>query len=309
MKRGIYILGNNRVRENAIALLNSIRLYDREIPVYLVPFDDQYQELLASLQPKGVELFPNLDKIQQLSQKMKAWFPEGFFSGKSSLNKLRKFNFWLGPLDEFLYIDTDIVVFEKVADILDYLSEYEFLCCDFQHKGGLKNIFNPVVREKEIFTDSDLQYVFNSGLFASRKNIISESRMDEILQECSNHREYFDFTNRIVDQPLLNYMVLKCTSKRLNLVRVPGCNAGSWAGSSHFQQVEPGVLYDGNRRLKYLHWAGRRPKDAYQEIWEYYRYMYEPKPEPVKVPFWQQIWTSTKHNIKTNLQALLKRSS
>ncbi len=299
MKRGIYILGNDRVQENAIALLNSIRLYDPDVPVYLVPFNDQYQQLLASLQPKGVELFPNLDKIEELSQNMANWFPEDFFPVKRSLNKLRKFNFWLGPLDEFLYIDTDIVVFDTISDILDYLSEYEFVCCDYQHKRGLKDVFNPIVREKGIFTDSDLQDIFNSGLFASRKDAISESQIAEVLQECGSHREYFDFTNGIVDQPILNYMVLRCTSKRLNMVGIPGYDAGSWAGSSHFQQLEPGVLYDGEQRLTYLHWAGRKPEVAYKEIWEYYRYMYEPKPEPVKVPFWKQMWSSTKQTIKS----------
>ena len=38
MNRGIYIVGNDRVVENAIALLNSIRSYDPEVLVFLIPF-------------------------------------------------------------------------------------------------------------------------------------------------------------------------------------------------------------------------------------------------------------------------------
>jgi hypothetical protein len=303
MKRGIYILGNDWVKEDSIALVNSIRYYDPDVTIYLVPFNDQYQQLLECLQPKGVELFPYLDKIEELSQTMADLFPEDFFPVKHGINRLRKLNFWLGPLDEFLYIDTDIVVFDKIVDILQYLSEYEFLCCDYQHKGDLKNVFDRSIRELGIFTNSELQDVFNGGFFASRKNIVSEFGIEEILKECIKYRAYFDNTNAWGDQPILNYLVLKCTSKRLNLVRVAGYDMGSWAGSSHFQQLEPGVLYDGEQRLKYLHWAGTKP-DAYREIWEYYRYMYEPKPEPTKVPLWQQMWSSTKQKFKN----VLKRS-
>jgi hypothetical protein len=66
--------------------------------------------------------------------------------------------------------------------------------------------------------------------------------------------------------------------------------------------LEPGVLYDGEQRLTYLHWAGIKPEVAYKEIWEYYRYMYEPKPEPAKVSFWQQMWSNTKQKLKNVLK-------
>ena len=44
MNRGIYIVANDRVIENAITLLNSIRYYDPEVTVYLIPFNENYQE-------------------------------------------------------------------------------------------------------------------------------------------------------------------------------------------------------------------------------------------------------------------------
>lgn len=43
MSRGIYITANDKALEQGIALLNSIRKYDRDTPIILIPYDDNYQ--------------------------------------------------------------------------------------------------------------------------------------------------------------------------------------------------------------------------------------------------------------------------
>jgi hypothetical protein len=45
MSRGIYIVGNDRVIDNAIALLNSIRAYDPDTPIVMIPYNNQYQAI------------------------------------------------------------------------------------------------------------------------------------------------------------------------------------------------------------------------------------------------------------------------
>jgi hypothetical protein len=299
MSRGIYIVANEKVGENAIALLNSIRYYDPEVPVFLIPFNDDYQNLAATLTQKhNVQIFPDLEFLNQFTNKIGEIFDRDFLALP---NKMRKLVAWFGPLDEFLYIDTDIIVFEKIANVLDYLSEYGFICCDYHHAGrGLQDIFSPDIREKGIFTEEQLSDVFNSGFWASKKGAISETQMYELLRECSQHREYFDFSRQVTDQPILNYIILKAIPKRLNLVKIPGGGAGSWAGSKHFQEKDR-ALYDGEKRLQYLHWAGiaMKPGAPYQEIWEYYRYLNEPKPTQTSTAqtsnFWQQMIAKVKN--------------
>ena len=74
---------------------------------------------------------------------------------------MRKLVQWFGPLDEFLYIDTDIVVFEPIVNILDYLLTSDFICCDYHHSGrGLADIFSPLVREQRIFYGSSVKRCF-----------------------------------------------------------------------------------------------------------------------------------------------------
>ena len=136
--------------------------------------------------------------------------------------------------------------------------------------------------EDKIFTEEQLQDVFNSGWWASKKNLFTENELYETFAECAGHTEYFDFSEKTTDQPIFNYIVLKHISRRLNLVRLPeGKGPGSWAGSPHFQQegdrlIDPKV----GKPVQYLHWAGFRiePGCPYWDIWEHYRYLGEAKP-------------------------------
>lgn len=276
MSRGIYITANDRATNQSIALLNSIRCYDPETPVVLIPYDDSYHGVAQVLSERfGVTVYEDLGFIDRLSRQLYDIFGEGFFARP---NQFRKQACWFGSFDEFLYIDTDIVVFEKIADNLSYLAEADFICCDYQHAGGIGNVFTQQVLEQKIFTESECRDIFNGGFWGSKKNRITEADLYAVFHECAAHPEYFDFSQKTSDQPIINYMVLKRISKRFNIVRRPGKSPGNWAGSPHFL-VQGDRLIDSNvnQPLQYLHWAGIKiqPGCPYWEIWKHYRYLNE----------------------------------
>jgi hypothetical protein len=295
MSRGIYIVANDRVYDPAIALLSSLRLHNPDIPVYMVPFDQNYEQIGAVLSENfEVQLFPDLSFLEQLTQDIADIFPRDFLKLP---NKMRKLAVWFGPLDEFVYIDTDILLFQSIQTSLDYLQNADFFACDFQQKGrGLAEVFTQTVVEQNLFTETQLQDVFNSGFWGGRKGIFTYEQMLEILQECGEHREYFDFSTGTTDQPILNFLVLKAVERRLNITKVNPNEPGSWAGSSHFEEKER-LLYDGDRPLRYLHWAGTpmRPGGPYWDLWQFYRFQRVSQPlknlpavAPVKG--WQRVW-------------------
>ena len=302
MNRGIYITANDKVTEQAIALLKSIRVYDSDTPVVLIPYDDNYQKIAEILGNSfGVKVYEDLEFIDRLSNKLHQSFGDKFFARP---NQFRKQACWFGPFDQFLYIDTDIVVFEKIIDNLNYFSEYDFLCCDYQHGGGIRNVFSPQVLENQVFTEDDLKDIFNGGFWASKKNLLSEQDLYDTFAECAAHPEYFDFSQKTSDQPIINYMILKRIPRRFNIVRRPGKGPGNWAGSGHFKYegdrlIDPNV----NQPLQYLHWAGIRiePGCPYWETWEHYRYLNEAKPtytpeaSPVKT---KNFWKKMKDKVK-----------
>jgi Mannosyltransferase putative len=280
-RRGIYITANDKVMDHAIALLKSIRQYDAETPVVLIPYDDNYAAIAERLgQQFGVTLYPDLEFIDRLSRHLFEIFGRDFFARP---NQFRKQACWFGEFDEFLYIDTDIVVFEKIIDNLNYLKDYDFLACDYQHLGGIKNVFTSKILEDGIFTEADLRGIFNGGWWAAKKGAVQEADLYESFSECAKHPEWFDFSQKTSDQPIINYMILKKVAKRFNIVQREGGAPGSWAGSTHFMPDGDDRLYDPtcDQALQYLHWAGIRiePGCPYWEIWAHYRYLNEVMPK------------------------------
>ncbi|MGD1904896.1 MAG: Npun_R2821/Npun_R2822 family protein [Leptolyngbyaceae cyanobacterium] len=272
LNRGVYIVANDRVADNAIALLSSLRIHDPDLPVFMIPFDGEYHYVADVLKRYyQVELFPDLDFLEAFTEKIGEIFPRDFLKLP---NKMRKLSAWFGPLQDFLYIDTDIILFRPVSEVLDFLRETDFLTCDFHHKGrGLNDVFSTKILDLGIFSDQELKDVFNSGFWGSRKGLISLDEMSSLLAECAKHREYFDFSSGTTDQPVMNYLVLKSMRRRLNLTRKVENEPGSWGGSSHFTERK-NILFDGDRSLRYLHWAGTpmRVGGPYRKLWEYYRF-------------------------------------
>ncbi|MBW4596417.1 MAG: methionine synthase [Brasilonema angustatum HA4187-MV1] len=306
MNRGIYIIANDKVTDHAIALLNSIRLHDKETPIVMIPYDENYHNIADTLgKYYGVQIYEDLDFIDRLSIKLHEVFGNKFFARP---NQFRKQACWFGPFDEFLYIDTDIVVFEKIIDNLNYLNQYNFLCCDYQHAGGITNVFTPKVLEEKVFTKDEVKDIFNGGFWGSKKNLISEQDLYETFAECAAHPEYFDFSQKTSDQPIINYMLLKRIPSRFNIVRREGKAPGNWGGSHHFQ-TQGNILIDPlvNQPLQYLHWAGIRiePGCPYWEIWEYYRNLNPALPPAVfpEKPKKSQ-WEQTLENLKNQLRKI-----
>ncbi len=306
MNRGIYIIANDKVTDHAIALLNSIRLYDQETPIVMIPYDDNYHNIAKILSKHyQVRIYEDLEFIDRLSRKLHESFGGKFFARP---NQFRKQACWFGPFDEFLYIDTDIVVFEKIIDNLNYLSQVDFICCDYQHLGGIQNVFTAKILEEKIFNENQLQDIFNGGFWGSKKNLISEQDLYETFAECAANPEFFDFSQKTSDQPIINYMLLKRIPRRFNIVRREGKAPGNWAGSPNFQ-TQKHILFDPtvNQPLQYLHWAGIRiqPSCPYWEIWEHYRNLNPAlPPADIPAPVRKNQWESKLDNLKKQLRQL-----
>src|SRR6476469_3104982 len=146
--------------------------------------------------------------------------------------------------------------------------------------------FHPLSKNR-ISLPSPSFKMYSTAVFGlPEKELLQNRKCMIFLRECSQHREYFDFTQNVTDQPLLNYIILKLIPKRCNLVKDSATEPGSWAGSKHFQEIDY-VLYDKGKRLKYLHWAGIQIKSGspYWKLWKHYRYLNEEQPNLVQKIF------------------------
>lgn len=175
MTRGIYFMANDRVLDYAIALVNSIRAFDTQTPIVMIPYSKPYTAAAKTLtRLPGVELYDDRRRLQRLMRQVRRIFGPYFFPRPENF---RKQFCWFGPFDEFLYLDADIIVFDRVIDMLASLSECDFLCYSDQHLGGITHVFSPKVIEDRVFTTAELQDVFNAGFWASRKGLFSEASL------------------------------------------------------------------------------------------------------------------------------------
>lgn len=271
MNRGIYIMANDTVIEQTKALLNSIRHFDKETPIILIPYDEKYQSVATTLKESyGVTLYEDVPFIEKLSTGIVKEFPDNFIPRP---NQFRKQACWFGPFEEFLYIDTDIVVFEKIIDVLSYIKEKDFLCCDYQHKGGVRNVFTESAIKKNFIKQDDIKDIFNAGFWGGRRNAITEREILETASECAANLSCLDFSQKTSDMPIFNYMVIKKIAQKVNLTHL-GSEPGSWAGMPHFIKNDS-LLVDPNCNipLRYIHWAGIKiqPGCPYWDAWKYYR--------------------------------------
>lgn len=275
MVDGIYILANTTVTRLAMGLMNSIRRHDPDVPVMLIPYDEQAGPVARILARSfGVRPFPDIEWLDEMHRRILSFFPSGLFL-KSG--KLRKFACWFGPFDRFLYLDCDLVVFDRVIGAVNYLDRADFLWCDYQYRLSSDFFAWPSAFEAGIYEPVHREKFFNTGFFASRKGLFDEAWLYQRMAELAQVHRHFPFNKGLTDQPMLNYLVLKHIPRHLNLVTVDGWRANAYPAGKF--RVEPDfTLFDpeAGERHRYLHWSGYHvcPEAPYWDVWQHYYNLY-----------------------------------
>lgn len=285
MTRGIYFLANDRTLDHALALVNSIRKYDTDTPLIMIPYDAHSRRaahVLARL-PR-VTVFNDRRLAARILRRIRLSFGESYFPRP---NNFRKQLCWFGPFDEWLYLDADVVVFDKVIEWTRYLDGADFICYSDQHLSGLEHVFQPSIVSAHIFDAGIGAQVFNAGMWGERKGALSEPQLFEYLDECARDKRHLDRSRGGSDQPVFNYFVLKHFAQRLNLYEtLPGAS-GMWAGRAYFVWQNE-QLWDtlANAPCKFLHWAGFKlqPGAPYWEVWLYFRLLNASMNLPLQLP-------------------------
>jgi len=304
MADGIYILANDVVADQLIALVNSIRANAGEIPICILPYDNNIDEVRSLLKTwNGVTLFEDIQCIQkwedfsiQIWQShptlREAWTTEaGFVVNRLGMH--RRFCGFEGPFERFIYLDADTLVLDSLEPIFQSLADHDFVVYDFQHKDlthvfqhdspKLREVFSPERLEKEIFC---------AGMFASKRGLFSDAQLEDLLERLCQGEAALLYGNA-PDQSILNYMVMRSHIASLNL-------ALHWSGdrrtgnsvtSSHFEERDRQV-YDHGKPLMYLHYiglpstifrqvsAGSNVTFPYRDTFLLYRFLHAPEQQP-----------------------------
>ncbi|AUB40359.1 Lipopolysaccharide biosynthesis protein, LPS:glycosyltransferase [Nostoc flagelliforme CCNUN1] len=301
---GIYILANDVVYDQLVALLNSTEANaGREIPVCIIPYNEQLDKVKAEIASRNnITLFENYDSIaywddfatqiwKNYPRAQKTWrgwgFPELY-----RLPMHRKLCGLDGPFDRFIYFDADTLLMGPVDYVYEKLDAYDWVVNDFQYKSDLKFVFDGSSEQmQQVFNSDNLQSkVFCAGWFATKKNIFSPAIRAELLDKLiAGEAEVMCCLGP--DQSLFNYMVLRSKIPYYNFAFHDCKHSTGNHWSSQFDVVD-NMLYDQGRRLTYLHYmsinssnftqlcAGEDVNIPYRDVFLHYRYLKSPEQRP-----------------------------
>jgi hypothetical protein len=332
---GIYILANDFVYHQLVALLNSIEVnVGVDVPVCIIPYDDRLDQVRAEVNCRPqVSLFADQVAIakweafairvwQAHDRAQKAWQARKL-PATYRLAMHRKLCCWAGEFDRFIYFDADTLALGSVDAIFEKLAEFDWVANDYQYCSDRKYIFDaPQAQLEAVFAaDQIASNIFCAGWFASKKGVFSDVMLAELLTALeAGEADVMALWGP--DQSLLNYMVLRSGISYYNFAFHGGAPGSHW--SSHFDEIDH-VLYDQGRQLTYLHYMsiastkfnqlceGIDVEIPYRDLFLHYRYLNaaaQRPPEFVKLKesrSWHQIFRQKMGSLQHRFRQLATR--
>lgn len=305
MTEGIYILGNDGVYDQVVALLNSIEVnVGDKYPIFIVPYNEDLELVKQDIKNRSnVEIFEDTSAMklwEDYSTEIWKAHPKAFeiwqeqgISGIYRLGMHRRFAGFNGPFDKFLYLDADILVLNSLDYIFKQLNSNDFVVYDFQYK-DLDHVFNAKSEKLlEIFPQSRLDTeIFCTGLYAGKKDLFNEETRQNLLSKLQSGEAEILYQNAPINT-ILNYLVMRSQVDIYNFaLNLPKSElTGCCVTSPHFEERD-NLVYDQDKCLTYLHYIGLSSKlfkrvcggenigFPYRETFLHYRYLREPDKRP-----------------------------
>lgn len=320
---GICTLGNDRVYDQIIALLNSIEVMMGDIPVCIYPYDDNVTKLAEEVATRpNVQLYSDNDSISKWDRFVRqVWdihpfakerWQDAGSTGYHRVGTHRRYGAFDAPFDRFLYMDADTLLMSPVNHIFDLLDTHDCIVYDFQYKDPTHVYEVNSPKLEQVFSqDRIAKEIFCSGFYASKKDLFSDTDLESLISYLEEGEAEILYP-MAPDQTIVNYMMMRLGKSVYNLALnlEQSEKTGCCITSPHFVEKDY-ILYDKDQRLTYLHYIGLSSSVIarvcqgenidfpYRDLFLHYRYLKnpqnkpqfigKPKPSEPKVNLWQKI--------------------
>jgi hypothetical protein len=247
LKRGIYLVANQRSAGESRNLIYSIRKCGCQLPIRVIPYGGE--SLLADPSWEDVKVLSMDDFpgegwafVDELKHRIPGC-PHGF---------LRRFLCWFGEFDEFLYSDNDIVALMNWEELFQHLDEYELVHADTEFTtNGCYNMRNPA-RFEELMGEGTLELAVTAGHFLCRPRPQHRTDLLAGLAWMEAHPEVPVWH----DQALLHVTIALAKWSTLNLCKPPYNWACPFAGRYENLLDVIYKIQDERQPISHLHYAG-----------------------------------------------------
>lgn len=270
---GVFVLANDKVYEWLSAFVTSFRIYNPDLPLRLIPFDEQSSRCEALVREADGDVFRDEAAFARLENIGRTLEIGKTPTGPSWFRRFAAFD---GPFDEFAYLDCRMVV---LADIAGFAGAAKAFDVPLVHYDAVINqVYNngPI---RTAFCRQGLGHGFSSNIWASRKGLFSLEQMEAAGEELMAVRDQMNPRN--TDQFFLNYM---CDSRGLRACHIADLDSrfahSAWAndrGSIYEDAAGVWRKWDfgglqHRRQMLFLHWAGIRLHPAMPQFRLYRRF-------------------------------------
>jgi hypothetical protein len=244
-KFGIYCLANDAVIEWFEAFIRSYQLDNAALPLTVIPFNENISRLKSL---KARFRFDILDEAE--CRRFDALANQVTGSDRLA-GAYRKFASFFGPYDEFLFLDSDMVVITPLIRLFQAFSksDHDFVYFDYD----LDMAYKPSLAAR--MTTEYGTHGFNSGAFISRKGIIRENELPSLAGKAAAVREGLAGT---LEQPFLNF-VMDVSRRRMTGMNtlLPELAPKVWARQSfHYDRRNRLAKTPDGKLLPFIHWPG-----------------------------------------------------
>jgi hypothetical protein len=302
---GIYILANDIVYDQLVALLNSIEVnVGADIPICILPYDDRLTQVKAEIATRSqVSLFDNQASIAYWDDyatqvwhahesAQQAWKAKGWAS-VHALGMHRKFCSLDGDFERFVYFDADTLAIGSLDPIFEQLQHHDWVANDYQFLSDINYVLDTTSPKfAQLFElEAARAKIFCAGWFASRRRVIARSQLEQLRDRLiAGDVEVLPW--RGPDQSLFNYLVQQSGISFYNVAHSNAATGSHW--SSQFEEKDH-LLYDQGNRLTYLHYMsvastqftqlcqGYDVAIPYRDLFLHYRYLKAPAQRPTRL--------------------------
>lgn len=245
-RRGIATIANDKVIAWLLPFLESYARTNRDTPLTIIPYDDNIAETRRAAAAYGVEVSDIDNKeLDKLSKRLYPFNP-------GHRHRLRKFLSLALPLDEVVYVDVDIILFQDFRQLFGIVApgKDEFIvacrCHDYVYNSLSAN-----------YPDLKNAFLFNDGFFVTSKNLLS---LEDIYETIAKDEQVFHKVRQrggLFAQPLTNFVVHRRGIKIGTLHEaVPGASAESFYKAEKVQFTDDGPRDEFGNKIYFAHWAG-----------------------------------------------------
>ena len=253
---GIVFSANDVVLPWTLPFLVSLREYNPDIPLALIPFDEEIDKTAALMERFGFSVFEDdsFGRLEAIGARLEL--------GHSSYGPFwfRRYAAFWGPFERFLYLDARQVV---LADLAPFATATSTFGIDLAYYDTvLDQVYEPGLLRTRFLLEGGARG-FNSGRWASRRGLFTLDDFERLVDEQIVVRDQLNPRN--TDQAFINFA---CDSRKVGMAKISDLLGDTVSSGWARQPGQPYQDADGiwrlwdhggtehKKRLLLMHWAG-----------------------------------------------------